>query len=117
MEQIQDQVTDLLEMIDNLIDWKNIPEQVRKKKYSIYSKRIAAISRNVENLDSFVENLLKDIAGDQLFVTREKANKLLEKLKNIRVNENEILEYIKKYPYLSAVLLGSRVYGKNGGEQ
>ena len=114
MEEIQNQVIDLLVTIDNLIDWQSFPEKIRKKKYSIYSKRIAAISRNVENLNSFVENLLKDIAGDHLFVTREKANNVIEKLKNAKTNENEILDYIKKYPYLSAVLLGSKVYEKGG---
>ena len=116
MTEVQHQVVDLLEAIDNLVDWKAL-RKVIKKKYSIYSKRVAAVSRNSKHLEDFVESLLKDIAGDQLFVTREKSDKLRETLNKAKENEEEVLNYLKKYPYLSVVLLGSRRYEKSDEEE
>jgi len=107
MKEVQKIVVDLLEAIDSLVD---LPNKVRKKKYSIYAKRVAAVSKNSKNLEDFVENLLKDIAGDQLIVNRAKSDKLREILDIAKKNEKEILEYLKKYPVLSVVLLGSRRY-------
>jgi hypothetical protein len=112
---IQTRVTDLLEAIDGLIDWAKIPEDVRMRKYSIYAKRVAAVSKSAKTLDAFVENLLRDVAGDQLFVSREKANTLLEGLKRARENEKDVLNYLKRYPFLSVVLLGSRRHEERGG--
>jgi hypothetical protein len=117
MAEVQVKVTNLLEAIDSLVDWGKIPEDVRKRKYSIYSKRVAAVSKSTKTLEAFVENLLRDVAGDQLSVNREKADTLLTNLKNAKEDEKEVLDYLKRYPYLSVVLLGSRRYeGKNGGD-
>jgi len=107
MKEVQKIVVDLLEAIDSLVD---LPNKVRKKKYSIYAKRVAAVSKSSKNLEDFVESLLKDIAGDQLNVTRAKSDKLHEILDNAEKNEEEILNYLRKYPVLSVVLLGSRKY-------
>lgn len=112
MTEIQTQIVDLLESIDGLIDWSTFGQEVRKKKYTIYSKRVAAVSRNAKRIEDFVEGLLKDIAGDQLFVTREKSKNLHDVLRTLEQNEEEVLEYLRKYPYLSAVLLGSRIKEK-----
>jgi hypothetical protein len=114
MTDVQAIVTDLLEAIDGLVDWTKIPKDVRIRKYSIYAKRVAAVSRSVKNLDAFVENLLRDVAGDQLFVSREKANILLERLKSAEKNEKDVLDYLKRYPYLSVVLLGSKRHEETG---
>jgi hypothetical protein len=113
MTEVQTQIVDLLESIDSLIDWSTFGQEVRKKKYSIYSKRVAAVSRNAKRIEDFVEGLLKDIAGDQLFVTREKSKNLHDVLRTLEQNEEEVLEYLRKYPYLSVVLLGSRIKEKD----
>jgi hypothetical protein len=115
MADVQTRITDLLEAIDDLVDWAKIPDNVKKRKYSIYAKRVAAVSRSAKTLDAFVENLLRDVAGDQLFVSREKANTLLEGLKSARENEKDVLDYLKRYPFLSVVLLGSRRHEERGG--
>lgn len=109
MTDVRVQVVDLLEAIDSLVDWGAL-RKVKIRKYSIYSKRVAAVSRNSKNLEDFVENLLKDVAGDQLYVTKEKSDKLREVLDNAKNNEEEVLRYLKRYPYLAVVLLGSRIF-------
>lgn len=109
MTKVQTQVIDLLEAIDNLVDW-NALRKIKIKKYSIYSKRVAAVSRNCKTLEDFTEGLLKDIAGDQLFVSREKSKRLHEVLDSAQENEKDVLDYIKQHPILSVVLLGSRMH-------
>lgn len=93
----------LLQAVDSLIDWGAIPEEVRKKKYSIISKRVAGIAKSAKTLDEFLERFLKEIAGDALFISREKAQTFKEVLQKVSDREEELLGYIKKHPYLSVI--------------
>ena len=99
-------VVDLLSAVDALVEWG---EATRIKKYSIMAKRMAIVSRSSKSVEDFVENLLRQIAGDSLLVSREKATKLSEALKNAKKNEKQVLEYIRNYPYLSTVLYAAFV--------
>jgi hypothetical protein len=112
MADVQTQVVDLLEAVDNLVDWRAF-KRIKIRKYSIYPKRVAAVSKSANTIEEFIENLLKDVAGDQLFVTRGKSDKLTKALDSAKENEDEVLRYLKKYPYLSVVLLGSRIFEKS----
>ncbi|MEM4726583.1 MAG: hypothetical protein QXG63_06555 [Nitrososphaerales archaeon] len=87
----------LLQAADGLIDWREIPEEVRRKKYSIVAKRVAGIVRSAKSLDGFLERFLKEIAGDTLFISREKAKAFKDLIEEIKAEgrENDVLDYIR----------------------
>ncbi len=101
----------LLQAVDGLIDWGAIPEDVRKKKYSIVSKRVAGIAKSAKSLNEFLERFLKELAGDALFVSRDKAKQLKDILDQVKAEkrEEEVLQYIKRHPYLSVVAYAARI--------
>lgn len=102
----------LLQAVDGLIDWRAIPEDVRRKKYSIVSKRVAGIAKSAKSLDEFLERFLKELAGDALFVSRDKAKQLKDILDQVKADkkcEEEVLQYIKRHPYLSVVAYAARI--------
>lgn len=101
----------LLQAADGLIDWEEIPDKVRKKKYSIVSKRVAGIAKSAKSLDEFLERFLKELAGDALFISRGKAKVLKDALEEIRAGgyESAVLDYIKRHPYLSVVAYAARI--------
>jgi hypothetical protein len=102
----------LLQAVDGLIDWGAIPEDVRRKKYSIVSKRVAGIAKSAKSLDEFLERFLKELAGDALCVSRDKAKQLKDILDQVKADkkcEEEVLQYIKRHPYLSVVAYAARI--------
>lgn len=101
----------LLQAVDGLVDWGAIPDEVRRKKYSIVSKRVAGIAKSAKNLDEFLERFLKELAGDALFVSREKAKALKDILVKVKAggHEERVLQYIKRHPYLSVVAYAARI--------
>lgn len=101
----------LLQAADGLIDWEAIPTEVRKKKYSMVAKRVAGIARSAKSLDEFLERFLKELAGDALFISREKAEALKDRLKEVKAggHESDVLDYIKRHPYLSVVAYAARI--------
>ncbi|WP_456487514.1 hypothetical protein [Candidatus Alkanophaga liquidiphilum] len=96
-------VIDLLGAINELIDWSKISKDVRKKWNTILAKRVAMLSRSVNSVEDFAERLLKELAGDAIFLSKEKANALRVSLDKARSMEKEVLDYVKRYPYLSVV--------------
>lgn len=95
----------MLQTLDGLIDRGAFPEDVRKKKFTIIAKRVAGIAKSAKTLEEFCERLLKEIAGDALFITHEKAKAFKDVLEEIRSNNktDDLLRYIKEHPYLSVV--------------
>jgi len=96
-------VIDLLGAINGLIDWSKISKDVRKEWNTILAKRVAMLSRSVSSVEDFAERLLKELAGDAIFLSREKANALRVSLDRAKSMEKEVLDYVKRYPYLSVV--------------
>lgn len=108
---IEDLTAQLLQAADGLIDWRAIPEEVRRKKYSIVSKRVAGIAKSAKGLDEFLERFLKELAGDALFISREKAKILKDVLAEVKAGgrEDDVLQHIKRHPYLSVVAYAARI--------
>ncbi len=114
-ENVEDLVVSLLGTIDNLVDWGSMGDKVRRKKYPILAKRIAVVAKSSNNLNEFIEKLLSQIAGDSLFVSRGKGEQFKELYKNAKEHEEEVLKFLKSYPYLSTVLYAAYVEGISGG--
>jgi len=117
---IEEIIVDLFDAVDNMIDWNSMPDDVRKNKYSIMAKRIASISKSVKSVYELVERILKEIAGDAIFLTKDKALKLKNTLEMIKQDEKRALEYIKGFPYLSVILYAASVREiseKKGGKE
>ncbi|MDI3476097.1 MAG: hypothetical protein PWQ79_1987 [Thermococcaceae archaeon] len=115
-EKVEDLVVSLLGAIDSLIDWNAMGSKVHKKKYSIMAKRIAVVAKSSNNLNEFIEKLLSQIAGDSLYVSREKGEKFREVYRKAKAHENEVLNFLKNYPYLSTVLYSAYVESLGGGK-
>ncbi len=114
---VEEIVVELLDGIYGLIDWSTIGSEVRKKKYSILAKRLSVVARTSKSIEELVENLIKQIAGDTLFISKEKSKKLKDAYEKAKSIENDVLEFLKNYPYLSTVLYASYVEsGQNGGD-
>ena len=113
-ENVEELVTRLLASLDSLVDWSALGDKVRKKKYSILAKRIAVVAKSSNTLNEFIEKLLSQIAGDSLFVSREKGRAFKEVFKKAKEHEKEILDFLKKYPYLSTVLYAAYIEAKGG---
>lgn len=96
-------VVALLGSIEGLVDWSSIPKEVAQKRYAIMSRRVAAISKSAKRIEDFAEKLLKELAGESLFLSTERAKELDKTFEDSKAKEEEILEYIKSYPLLSVV--------------
>ena len=114
-EKVEDLVVSLLGAIDGLVDWGSMGNKVHRKKYSILAKRIAVVAKSSNSLNEFVEKLLSQIAGDSLFISREKGEDFREIYKKAKDHEGEILKFLKNYPYLSTVLYAAYVESISGG--
>jgi len=115
-DKVEDLVVSLLGAIDGLVDWSSVGDNVRKKKYSILAKRIAVVAKSSNNLNEFVEKLLSQVAGDSLFVSRERGEKFRKIYMEAKKHEKDVLEFLKNYPYLSTVLYAAYVEGLGGGK-
>lgn len=113
-ENIEELVTQLLAGLDSLVDWSEVGKEVRKKKYSILAKRIAVVAKSSNNLREFIEKLLSQIAGDSLFISRERGSTFKDIYAKVKEHEEEVLDFLKKYPYLSTVLYAAYVEAIGG---
>lgn len=116
-EKVEDLVVSLLGAIDGLVDWSSMGDKVHRKKYSILAKRIAVVAKSSNNLNEFVEKLLSQIAGDSLFVSKEKGKKFRKIYLVAKKQEKDVLQFLKDYPYLSTVLYAAYVEGLGGDKK
>ncbi len=115
---IRDTVVELLEVVNGLVDWSKISDDLRRKWNSILAKRVAMVSRSVNKIEDFVERLLKELTGDTIFLSKEKAEGLKNALEKVdKVGSDKVLEYLRRYPYLSVVFyVASKGGEKNEGD-
>jgi len=102
-QDVRGSVVALLGSIEGLVNWGSIPDEVKREWYSIMSRRVAAISKSAKRIEDFAEKLLKELAGESLFLSTERAKELNKTIEDSKAKEEEILEYIKSYPLLSVV--------------
>ena len=76
------------------------------------------VSRSVNKIEDFVERLLRELTGDTIFLSKEKAEGLKKALKKVDdVGCDKVLEYLRRYPYLSVVFyVASKGGEKNEGD-
>ena len=109
--EIRDCVVELLKAVNGLVDWSKIDQ---RKKWNFLAKRVAMVSRSVNKIEDFVERLLKELTGDTIFLSKEKAEGLKNALEKVdKAGSNKVLEYIRRYPYLSVVFY----VASKGGEK
>lgn len=113
-ENVEELVVQLLASLDSLVDWSAMGDKVRRKKYSILAKRIAVVAKSSNTLNEFIEKLLSQVAGDSLFVSREKGRDFRKVYMKAKKYEKEVLEFLKGYPYLSTVLYAAYVEAMGG---
>ncbi len=112
--EIRNCVVKLLEAVNGLVDWSKISDDQQKKWNSVLAKRVAMVSKSVNKIEDFVERLLKELTGDSIFLSKEKAEGLKDALEKVdKVGSDKVLEYIRRYPYLSVVFY---VASKDGEE-
>ncbi len=115
---IRDVVVELLDAVNGLVDWSAISKDLKSKWNSILAKRVAMVSRSVNKIEDFVERLLRELTGDTIFLSKEKAEGLKKALKKVDdVGCDKVLEYLRRYPYLSVVFyVASKGGEKNEGD-
>jgi len=86
---------EFLEIIESAINWGKLPEGVQKEKWKVLAKRIMASSG--EDLQEFLQNVVRGVAGDEFISSRELGGKLEGLLKKIggRDNEKKLIGYSK----------------------
>lgn len=101
---IRDAVVELLGAINGLVDWSKLPNDLKRRWNSILAKRVVMVSRSVNRVEDFVERLLKELTGDEIFLSKERAGSLKNVLEKIEKTGNDkVLDYLRRYPYLSVV--------------
>jgi len=78
---------EFLEIIRSVINWRELPEDIRKERWKVLAKRIMASSG--EDLQEFLQNVVRGIAGDEFIASRELGGKLEDLLKKIENQDNE----------------------------
>lgn len=95
---------EFLRLVNDIIPWRDLPNDVRRDKWRILAKRIMASSG--DDIQEFLHNIVKSIAGDAFCVTRGEEGKeerrrlgkeLEEYLRKVRDmgKEKELIDYIK----------------------
>jgi len=101
---------EFLKLVNDIIPWRDLPDELRQDKWRILAKRVMA--SNGDDIQEFLHNIVKSIAGDSFYVTRtekregggtgvEERRRLggelenyLKKVKGIG-KEKELIDYIK----------------------
>jgi len=99
---------EFLRLINDIIPWRDLPNEVKRDKWRILAKRVMASSGG--DIQEFLHNIVKSIAGDSFYVTRGEEGKeercrlgerLEEYLKEVKKKvkdigkEEELINYIK----------------------
>jgi len=91
---------ELINIIDHLVNWGDSAfERIRLDKWKILAKRIMAASGS--DLQEFIHNVTKDIAGDKVTMSEEIGRKIENLLKQTGTIEQqiELLKYVKRRAY------------------
>lgn len=83
----------LICIMDNMVAWAELPEDIRINKWRIIAKRVMAASG--ADLQEFIHNVVRDIAGDKVKMSKELGDKV-NKLKSNIKNDLELIRYVKR---------------------
>ena len=111
---LDDAAFKVLEITEQLIGWgiKGFPDELRRSKWQLLAKRLQ--SAQGSDLQEFIHNVVKDIAGDRYFLPRkEKGNELSQLLSRFKGKigaEKELIRYIRAraYPLVVRYAAGAR---------
>jgi len=86
---------EFLKLVNDIIWWGDLPDEVRRDKWRILAKRV--MSSSGDDVQEFLHNIIKSIAGDSFYVTRRLGKELEEYLKKVKSvgKEKELIDYIK----------------------
>lgn len=110
---------ELLKLIHDIIPWREVPEEVRREKWSVLVKRVIASSG--EDLQEFMHNVVRGVAGEIFYVKRSTSTKegetrplgkeLEELLKKVRERqvEKKLLAYIRSRAIPLIIRLSARL--------
>jgi len=109
---------EFLELVCNVIPWREVPEEVRREKWRILAKRVMASSG--EDLQEFMHNIVRGIAGEIFYIKRGTSTKegevrlgreleeLLNKVREKQI-EKQLLAYIKSRAIPLVIRLSARL--------
>ncbi len=109
----------LLGLIHDVIPWREVPEDVRREKWRVLAKRVMASSG--EDLQEFMHNVVRGVAGDIFYVkrgtsTKDEETRLLGKeleelLKKVHESgdEKKLLAYMKSRAIPLVIRLSARL--------
>ncbi len=86
-----------LEILDEIIAWNELPDEIVERKREILSKVISKAYG--DDIQEFLHNIVKTIAGDKFNANPYIGKKLNEYLKEVKGREKEVIEYIKNIIY------------------
>ena len=113
---------EFLKLVNDIIRWGDLPDEVRRDKWRILAKRVMASSG--DDIQEFLHNIIKSIAGDSFYVTRgeegekerrrlgKELEEYLKKVKSVS-KEKELIDYIKS----RAIPLVIRLSAERGESQ
>jgi len=104
----------LISIIDSMVNWADRAfDAIRLDKWKILAKRIMAGSG--ADIQEFIHNVVRDIAGDKVHLSRDvgkKINDLLERLS--QEEQQELIKYVKRRAYPLVVRLIAEGVGEGG---
>lgn len=107
----------LLRVVDSMVLWgdPSIPDDVRKNKWQIMAKRLMAASG--ADLQEFIQNVVRDIAGDKVRTSRELGQEISDLLLMARKagGDSRLIRYVKRRAF-PLVLRYMASAGESGGE-
>jgi|GEM_PF-3066881 len=83
---------EFLRLINDIIPWRDLPNEVKRDKWRILAKRVMASSGG--DIQEFLHNIVKSIAGDSFYVTRGEEGK--EERCRLGERLEEYLKEVKK---------------------
>lgn len=116
---IDELALEFLKLVHDIIPWRDVPEDVRREKWRVLAKRVMASSG--EDLQEFMHNVLRGVAGDLFYVKRDTSteggearflgkefDELLRKVHE-KQTEKELLAYVKSRAIPLVIRLSARL--------
>ncbi|WP_448579738.1 hypothetical protein [Thermosphaera sp.] len=85
---------EFLRLVNDITPWYDLPDEVKQDKWKILAKRVMASSG--DDIQEFLHNIIKSIAGDSFYVSRGKGGKEKGKGEERRLLGKDLEEYLKK---------------------